>query len=78
MNATNIPGFTAENALYRSSDQYRSHSLRGELAGGVTAQFCCQDFRDCEECLSDCLADGDYPEECRQQCHCECFGRDCP
>ena len=54
MDTMNIPGFTAESALYRSSNRYRSHLSPSQSINGVTPQWCCQDSRNCEQCLSGC------------------------
>ena len=78
MSTINIPGFTAETALYRSGNSYRSHLSSSQSINGVTPQWCCQDARDCEDCMQSCLLSGDYTEECQQECHCECYGRLCP
>jgi hypothetical protein len=78
MDTMNIPGFTAESALYRSSNPYRSRLSPSQPINGVTPQWCCQDPRDCEQCLSDCTAAGEYPQECGHECFCPCAGLHCP
>jgi hypothetical protein len=78
MDTMNIPGFTAETALYRSSNRYRSHLSSSQSINGVTPQWCCQDSRKCDQCLSRCTDAGDTPEECDAECHCHCAGFPCP
>jgi hypothetical protein len=77
----NIPQFTAQSSLYRSSNRYRSLGQRDELQTTVVIpQLPQKDAPGPGGCISDCM--DKYPptrsreqlREQREQCRRECFG----
>lgn len=66
----NMPGFTAEASLYKTSGNYRMIGTFDSVEGSVQlAQGNC--FRNCME---ECVDEGLLPIQCLSICHHKCFG----
>ncbi len=73
MNTTNMPGFTAEVSLYKTSNRYHMIGATPQAGGMVHAAQIAPGGASCfSQCFRECIQDGFLPFQCGPACRRQC------